>query len=187
MKEFEEDKLSVLDVKAEDQTGAIYDISRCSLTFFWGRCSGSVFYSCDLYAGQLKEGDDYSKIRPVYTICLTNEVLWKEETQGHHAFRLTDQKSGRVLSGTLEIHTIELPRYTSIRELSDLKSRQSAGVLDLTGSCTHTNMSRKRYSNCFRNQRSSKPRSQLQRSPRKPRTRPCTMHARRRSETASGP
>ncbi len=30
----------------------------------------------------------------------------------HHAFRLTDAEAGRVLAGTLEIHTLELGRYT---------------------------------------------------------------------------
>ena len=59
--------------------------------------------------------------RSCLPICLTNEVLWKGGKQGHHAFRLTDRESGRVLQGTLEIHTIELPRYTTISE-ADLKT-----------------------------------------------------------------
>ena len=115
LQEFEQDKLSVLDVKATDQAGAVYDIEM-QLEVFLGLVERLVYYSCELYAGQLKEGDDYSQIRPVYTICLTNEVLWKGGKQGHHAFRLTDRESGRVLDGTLEIHTIELPRYTTISE-----------------------------------------------------------------------
>ena len=43
----------------------------------------------------------------------------------HHAFRLADKESGRVLQGTLEIHTLELGRY-NLRE-SELRS---AGMLD---------------------------------------------------------
>ena len=34
--------------------------------------------------------------------------------QVHHAFRLTDRESGRVLEQTLELHTVELGKYNSI-------------------------------------------------------------------------
>ena len=40
--------------------------------------------------------------RSCLPICLTNEVLWKGGEQGHHAFRVTDRESGRLLHGTLE-------------------------------------------------------------------------------------
>ncbi len=47
-------------------------------------------------------------------------ILWQNAGQVHHAFRLTDQKSGRVLDGTVEIHTVELGRYNLGKE--DLKT-----------------------------------------------------------------
>jgi predicted transposase/invertase (TIGR01784 family) len=71
-----------------------------------------IFYGCQLYADQLKAGDDYAGLHPVYSICLVNGVLWPDATRVHHAFRLADEESGRVLRGTLEIHTLELGRYT---------------------------------------------------------------------------
>lgn len=49
---------------------------------------------------------------PVYSICLVNGILWPDATRVHHAFRLADEEAGRVLGGTLEIHTLELGRYT---------------------------------------------------------------------------
>ena len=70
-----------------------------------------VFYGCELYADQLRQGVDYAELPPVYTIWLVDGLLWAEGPQFHHAFRLTDAVSGRVLDGTLEIHTIELPKY----------------------------------------------------------------------------
>ncbi len=48
----------------------------------------------------------------VSAICLVNGILWPEAARVHHAFRLADAESGRVLQGTLEIHTLELGRYT---------------------------------------------------------------------------
>jgi predicted transposase/invertase (TIGR01784 family) len=117
--DYEDDKLSVLDVKAADQSGAVHDIEM-QLDVFLGLVQRLVFYTCEMYAGQLKAGQEYSQLRPVYTICLLNEILWEDGTRGHHAFRLTDRESGRVLDGTFEIHTVELPRYT-LRE-ADLKT-----------------------------------------------------------------
>jgi predicted transposase/invertase (TIGR01784 family) len=114
LQDFEDDKLSVLDVKAVDRAGAIYDIEM-QLDIFPSLVQRIVFYGCELYAGQLKAGDDYSKLRPVYSICLIDGILWPDATQVHHAFRLADEQSGRVLQGTLEFHTLELGRY-NLRE-----------------------------------------------------------------------
>ncbi|MEI8376770.1 MAG: Rpn family recombination-promoting nuclease/putative transposase [Planctomycetota bacterium] len=124
LQDYEDDKLSILDVKAVDQSGAIYDIEM-QLTIFEGLVQRIVFYGCELYAGQLKEGDDYTKAHPVFSICLVDGILWKDATKVHHAFRLTDAESGRVLQETLEIHTLELGRY-NLRE-ADLKT---ASMLD---------------------------------------------------------
>jgi predicted transposase/invertase (TIGR01784 family) len=95
------------------------------LTIFAGLVQRNVYYACELYSGQLQQGDDYQKLHPVYSICLINGNLWPDANQVHHAFRLTDQQSGRVLQRTLEIHTLELARYT-LKE-SDLAT---ADILD---------------------------------------------------------
>jgi predicted transposase/invertase (TIGR01784 family) len=108
--DFEEDKLSILDIKAVDQLGAIYDIEM-QLTIFSGLIQRIVFYGCEIYTGQLEAGDDYMKLKPAFSICLINGILWNDSRKVHHAFRFTDQESGRTLSNTLEIHTVELGRY----------------------------------------------------------------------------
>ena len=64
-----------------------------------------------MYAGQLNAGDDYTQLHPVYSICLINGILWQDGEKVHHAFRLTDQDSGRTLEKTIEFHTLELGRY----------------------------------------------------------------------------
>ena len=110
MQDFLDDKLSILDIKAVDANGAIYDIEM-QVTIFEGLVQRVVFYGCEIYAGQLNAGDDYSQLHPVYSICLINGTLWKDANKVHHAFRLTDAESGRVLDKTIEIHTLELGRY----------------------------------------------------------------------------
>jgi predicted transposase/invertase (TIGR01784 family) len=50
-------------------------------------------------------------LRPIYSIWLINGILWPDATRVHHVFRLADADTGRVLAGTVEIHTLELGRY----------------------------------------------------------------------------
>ena len=90
LQDFLDDKLSILDIKATDQSGAIY----------------SIEMQLSIFAGQ-----DYSLLKPVYSICLIDGIVWPDSTKVHHAFRLTDSESSRTLAGTLEIHTLEFGRY----------------------------------------------------------------------------
>ena len=96
LQDFKDDKLSILDIKAVDQDGAIYDIEM-QLSIFSGLIKRIVFYGCEIFAGQLKAGDDYSKLKPVYSICLLEKKLWDDSPKVHHAYRLKDALSGRIL------------------------------------------------------------------------------------------
>jgi predicted transposase/invertase (TIGR01784 family) len=115
--DFYEDKLSVLDIKAVDESGAVYDIEM-QLEAHLGLIPRVVFYGCELYSGQMKSGDDYSKLKPVFTICLLEGTLWQDSRRVHHAFRLVDQETNRVLKDTIEFHILEMGWY-NLRE-SDL-------------------------------------------------------------------
>jgi predicted transposase/invertase (TIGR01784 family) len=110
LQDFQNDKLSILDIRAVDQRGATYDVEM-QLSTHSGLVKRIVFYGCEVYAGQLKAGDDYSKLKPVYSICLLLGQLWDDSPKVHHAFRLVDRDSGRLLLDTLEIHTLELGWY----------------------------------------------------------------------------
>jgi predicted transposase/invertase (TIGR01784 family) len=112
VQDFQDDKLSVLDVKAADDAGAMYDIEM-QLEVSASLVQRTVFYGCDLYADQLRKGGDYEDLRPVFSIWLIDGVLWSGAAQVHHAFRLTDAASGRVLDNTLAIHTLELGKYNT--------------------------------------------------------------------------
>ncbi len=67
--DFFEDKLSVLDIKAIDESGAIYDVEM-QLEAHLGLIQRIIFYGCELYSGQMKSGDDYFQLKPVFAICL---------------------------------------------------------------------------------------------------------------------
>ena len=74
LQDFQDDKLSILDIRAVDERGAIYDIEM-QLSIFAGLVKRIVFYGCEIYADQLRSGDNYADLKPVYAICLLEEKL----------------------------------------------------------------------------------------------------------------
>ncbi|MFN9435752.1 MAG: PD-(D/E)XK nuclease family transposase, partial [Planctomycetota bacterium] len=84
-----------------------------------------VFYGCEVYADQLKAGDDYSALKPVYSICLLQRQLWDDSPKVLHACRRVVREAGRWLQTTRENHTLELGWY-NLKE-SDL---ETASLLD---------------------------------------------------------
>ena len=110
LQDFLDDKLSILDIEAIDETKAVYHVEM-QLVLSCDFVQRIVYYGCELVVDQLKAGSDYSSLRPVYSICITSGVLWPDATKVQPIFRFIDRESGRVLGETLEIHTIELGRY----------------------------------------------------------------------------
>lgn len=82
--DFHDDKLSILDIKAVDEAGAIYNIEM-QLSIYSGLIKRIVFYGCEIYADQLRRGDDYSQLKPVFSICLLSGVLWPDSSKVHFA------------------------------------------------------------------------------------------------------
>lgn len=117
-REFLEDKLSILDIKATDGRGWIYHIEMQVLVVA-DLTQRLVYYACDQYADQLRSGDQYAELKPVFTICLIEGKISESKSKVHHTFSLKDLESGRALRNTIEIHTLELGWYNlSENELS---------------------------------------------------------------------
>ncbi len=109
-KDFQDDKLTILDVKAADSQGRIFHVEMQTIIHaaFARRI---VYYFCEIYSDQLREGDSYDLLKPVYSIVLVKENLWRDSEKLHHRFELIDRDSGRTLEEGIEIHTVELRKY----------------------------------------------------------------------------
>jgi predicted transposase/invertase (TIGR01784 family) len=105
--EFEDDKSSVLDIKAIDSRGAVYEVEM-QLSVVPGLVKRMVYYACKLVTSQLNSGDDYHTIQPVYAICILDGVLWNNPEPYHQRFQWVNRGTDRVLAETMEIHTVEL-------------------------------------------------------------------------------
>ncbi len=96
--------------RCQDQSGTIYDIE-IQIAVKPGLWKRLVFYGAELFANQLRAGDDYRKLQPVVIIALVEDSIWRELAQRHHRFALTDRESGRLLEDTLSIHIVEMGKY----------------------------------------------------------------------------
>ncbi|MFM8330787.1 MAG: Rpn family recombination-promoting nuclease/putative transposase, partial [Candidatus Methylumidiphilus sp.] len=105
-REFIDDKLSVVDVKASDSAGRIYQVEVQLLAYRHLR-QRIIYNWCDLYSGQLQSGESYSRLKPVYSIWLLAENLLPELPEYAHAYTLRD-RLGRVLGEAGGIWLLEL-------------------------------------------------------------------------------
>lgn len=109
-KDFADDKLSVLDIKAVTANQAWFNIEIQSRAVGWMR-SRLAYYNASLFVDQLGEGAQYNTLLPAISICFLKELLFPEVAAPHLCFVMSDCEHGMQLADALEIHTIELPKY----------------------------------------------------------------------------
>ena len=67
---------------------------------------------CDIISRQLQSGNDYSLLKPVYSIWLLAENLLPSETDYAHEYKLQNHQ-GRTLADLGGIHLLELKKFTA--------------------------------------------------------------------------
>ena len=107
-KEFDEDKLSILDILAIDEHGRRLNIEmQTSLPA--GLKQRLAYYDALLYVDQMREAEPYYGLKPAIVICVLSVPLFPLHTLLHADFRLRD-RTGMVLTDDLQIHTLELTK-----------------------------------------------------------------------------
>ena len=113
-KEFEQDKLVCVDVKATDQSGRVF-IVEVQIVVPPSFAKRAVYYACKGYSDQLQSGQGYSKLKATYSVCLLMRKLW-DDAMLHHHFQLVERATGKVLNDSIEIHMVELSKYNGSAE-----------------------------------------------------------------------
>ena len=105
------DKQSILDIKAKDTSGNYYDIEMqiCNEGNYEER---ALLCWAKLYADQLKAGDPYNSLRRAIGIHVLNFTSVVDSPNYHNRFFITNQKTGLRFFKHLELHTIELNKFT---------------------------------------------------------------------------
>ena len=109
-KEFLSDKLSVLDIKAQDVNGTWFNVEMQVIDqdYYDKR---ALYYWSRLYVGQLSSGVNYDRLEKTIGINILNFDCLDQETDYHNVYKLLNTRSGNELAGQLEIHFVELEKY----------------------------------------------------------------------------
>src|SRR5713226_8515489 len=109
-KETLDDKLSILDIKARDQSGRQFNIEMQMLAYRYYE-KRILYYGCKLHQQQLHEGEDYLKLKPTISISFLDHVLFPQVADYHLRFRLLEESHSFPFTDDLEVHTLELPKF----------------------------------------------------------------------------
>jgi len=110
-REFLDDKLSIVDVKARDRAGRLYQVEIQLLSV--PNLPARILYGwADLYSAQLQDGDGYDQLKPTYAIWLLGQALRPKIAEAVHRFRWRDEQ-GRSLIDHGGIWLLELSKSTA--------------------------------------------------------------------------
>ena len=120
LKEHSDDKLSILDVKAQLDNGAFVNVE-VQLLNQRDMKNRTLYYWSKLYSGQLSESENYFKLKKTIAINILNFVLLNETKNYHTTYHLREDKEGFRLTELMEIHMIEIPKLIDSKENLDDK------------------------------------------------------------------
>ncbi|WIG24726.1 Rpn family recombination-promoting nuclease/putative transposase [Bacillus toyonensis] len=108
-REYEEDKLSILDISATLNTGTKVNVE-IQLNNNHDMIKRSLYYWGRLYSSQLQKGMPYSSLHKTITINLLNFVMFPEYEAFHTTGILWNQQQQKLLSDDIEVHIVEIPK-----------------------------------------------------------------------------
>ncbi len=117
-KERSADKLTILDIKAKNESGKWFNIE-AQVTDEIPYDKRSLYYWSRVYSGQLERGDYYHKLNKTIGIHLLNFNLFDYKSY-HNTFRIKHDKTNEPFSDLLELHYIELKKVPE--QYSELKT-----------------------------------------------------------------
>jgi len=110
-REFLDDKLSIVDVKARDAQGRVFQVEIQLLVL--PDLPARILYGwANLYRSQIKSGQDYGELRPAYSIWLLGETLRRGLPEYAHRLRMRDDQ-GRSLIDHGGIWLLELGKFAA--------------------------------------------------------------------------
>jgi hypothetical protein len=110
VREYLEEKESIVDIKAEDELGRKYNIE-VQLLPQKSYINRILYYGSKLYSEQLKRSEPFEKINKVISISILDYVFFKEESSIHNIYKFINVESNKELTDMMEFHFIELPKY----------------------------------------------------------------------------
>ena len=104
-------KNSIVDVRCRDNRGRQFIVE---MQMVWSPefLQRVMFNSAKAYVRQLKKGENYTLLEPVYSLNIVNDVFEKDIPEYYHYYRMVHEMySDKVIDG-LHLVFVELPKFT---------------------------------------------------------------------------
>ena len=121
-REFEEDKLGVVDVKAREASGRFFHVE-VQVSMHPGLKERMLYTWSAIYHSQLGKGDDYTLLRPAISIWIATGVLFPETGLCHLPFYILNPETGLLLNGHFALHVLQLPKWRMRKDRTTEKDR----------------------------------------------------------------
>jgi predicted transposase/invertase (TIGR01784 family) len=105
-REFEDDKLGILDVKVYLTSGVAINVE-VQINISQELRKRIAFSIGKMLAEQIKKGDKYYRIERVVSIVICGDVLLHEEPGYYNTYSLRNARSGREFTDVLEVNVLE--------------------------------------------------------------------------------
>ncbi len=110
-----DDKLSILDIKARDESGRQFNVEMQMLAYGAFR-PRALYYWARLHQGQLRKGKDFRVLRPTIAVCFVDTPLFPELPDYHLIFELRERRFQTLFTDQMALHILELPKFTKAAE-----------------------------------------------------------------------
>jgi len=107
---FRNDKLSILDIKAKGHTGKRYNIE-IQISDEADYDKRALYYWAKLYTEQLEKSENYAQLNKAIGIHILNFTSIPTLKKYHNVFDLRERESGLHYFKDIELHTIELNKF----------------------------------------------------------------------------
>ena len=104
-----DDKLGILDVRVCLNSDAEIDIE-IQLAPFPAWTKRALFYLSKMYASQLKEGEEYHRMKKCISISILDFALFSGQKEFYSRFHLWEDTRRLLYSDQMELHVLELPK-----------------------------------------------------------------------------
>lgn len=111
-KNFRNDKLSILDIKAIGENNRRFNIE-IQISDEADYDKRALYYWAKLYTEQLQAAKDYSTLNKAIGIHILNFISIPKSKKYHNVFHITEKESGLLYFKDLELHTIELTKFSN--------------------------------------------------------------------------
>jgi predicted transposase/invertase (TIGR01784 family) len=138
-KNFRNDKLSILDIKAKGIDGKRFNIE-IQISDEADYNKRALYYWAKLYTEQLKEAEDYANLSKAIGIHILNFTSIPELEDYHNVFHIVEKDKRVHYFKDLELHTIELKKFTDSvsNNLSDVIAKIKTSLDIWVASRRHT-------------------------------------------------